>query len=165
MADVRETKLPGLGVRYDFTTSSGQTVGVLVHRTGRRDLLVYSRDDDASCDLTLELEPEDSQTLAEMLGASRIAEQLAAVQQDVEGLAIDWIRIDPQSEWAGQTLADAAVHTATGVSVVALIGDDGSAIAAPGARDVFTATSIAVAVGTPEGLERLVQRLGRPASE
>ena len=36
MADVRETKLPGVGVRHDFTTDDGRDVGVLVHRDGRR---------------------------------------------------------------------------------------------------------------------------------
>lgn len=163
MAVVNETKLPGVGVRYDFTTSSGARVGVLVHRTGRRDLLMYSRDDDAQCTASLELEPEDSQTLAELLGASRIAEQLAAVQQNVEGLAIDWIRVDSDADWAGRTLADAAVHTETGVSIVAIIDDAGGAIAAPGASAVFTAGSVAVAVGTPEGLEQLAARLRHPS--
>jgi TrkA domain protein len=162
MAVVNETKLPGVGVRYDFATSSGARVGVLVHRTGRRDLLTYARDDDARCTSTLELDPEDSQTLAELLGASRIAEQLAAVQQSVEGLAIDWIRVEPDAEWAGKTLGDAGVHTATGVSIVAIIDDAGTAVAAPGASAVFTPGSVAVAVGGPEGLEQLVARLRHP---
>jgi len=37
MAGVIETKLPGIGVRYDFRTAAGVAVGVLVHRSGRRD--------------------------------------------------------------------------------------------------------------------------------
>ena len=49
MADVEETKLPGVGVRHDFATSSGQRVGVLLHRTGQRELLVYDEDDPDSC--------------------------------------------------------------------------------------------------------------------
>ena len=36
MAEVIETKLPGIGVRYDFRSASGTPVGVLVHRSGRR---------------------------------------------------------------------------------------------------------------------------------
>jgi TrkA domain protein len=70
MADVTETKLPGVGARYDFLTASGQRVGVLVHRTGTRDLLVYSTRDPSSCERTIELDQEDAQTLAELLGAS-----------------------------------------------------------------------------------------------
>jgi TrkA domain protein len=158
MAEVTETKLPGIGVRYDFRTSGGTPVGVLVHRTGRRDLLVYSRKDSDATELTLGLDTDDSRTLAELLGASRVAEGLAAVTQDVEGLTIDWIRIDPGAEWAGRTLSDAAVHTTTGVSVVAIVAQTGP-IVAPGANDVLAAGATAVAVGTREGIELLGNRL------
>src|SRR4026208_2530693 len=101
MAEVIETKLPGIGVRYDFRTGSGTPVGVLVHRSGRRDLLVYWKRGAAAAEMTLGLGADDSRTLAELLGASRVAERLAAVQQDIEGLTIDWIRIEPGAEWAG----------------------------------------------------------------
>jgi TrkA domain protein len=158
MAEVSETPLPGVGIRYDFVSSSGGRLGVLVHRTGRRDLLVYSEDDPDAISARLGLDPDDARTLAELLGASRIAESLAAVQQDIEGLSIDWVRIDDGAEWAGRTLSEAKVHTETGVSIVALIADD-RAIAAPGADDVLAPGMTAVAVGTPEGLERLVARI------
>lgn len=158
MAEVTETRLPGIGVRYDFRTSAGTPVGVLVHRTGRRDLLVYSRKDSDATEMSLALDAEDSRTLAELLGASRIAEGLAAVAQDIEGLTIDWVRIDPTAEWAGRTLSEAAVHSTTGVSVVAIVTQEGP-IVAPGASDVLAAGATAVAVGTREGIEVLGSRL------
>jgi TrkA domain protein len=161
VAEVHETKLPGVGLRFDFVTGSGTPVGVLVHRTGRRDVLVYSRDDASSCEATIQLDQQDATTLAELLGATRIVEELAAVQQDIAGLAIDWIEIEPESEWAGRTLADAAVHSTTSVSVVAIIEVDGTAIAAPGADDVLAPGATAVAVGTADGLEDLSRRLRR----
>lgn len=161
MAEVHETKLPGIGVRFDFVTGSGVPIGVLVHRSGRRDVLVYSQEDPSSCQATIQLDPADATTLAELLGASRIAEELAAVQQDIAGLSIDWILIEPDAEWAGRTLADAAVHSATQVSVVAIIDDAGVAIAAPGADDVLAPGATAVAVGSPAGLEHLARRLRR----
>src|SRR6476646_8978855 len=123
MADVSETTLPGIGVRYDFMTSTGVRIGVLVHRTGRRDLIAYSANDPDAAVAQVSFDPDDARTLAELLGASRIAESLAAVQQDIEGLSIDWIKIDEGSEWAGKRLREAGVHTETGVSIVALIGD------------------------------------------
>ena len=160
MAEVNETKLPGVGLRYDFVTGSGVRVGVLVHRSGRRDLLLYSGRDPSSCDRTVELDPEDSLALAELLGATHIAEHLAAVQQDVEGLAIDWIRIEAGSEWAGRALGEAAVHTTTGASVVAILGPNG-ATAAPGADALLTPGATVVAIGSPEGIEQLSARLRR----
>ena len=49
MADVRETKLPGVGVRHEFTTDDGTDLGVLVHHDGRREILVYDSDDPDAC--------------------------------------------------------------------------------------------------------------------
>jgi TrkA domain protein len=160
MADVSETTLPGIGVRYDFVTSAGVRVGVLVHRTGRRDLIAYSANDPDAAIAQLNFDPDDARTLAELLGASRIAESLAAVQQDIEGLSIDWIKIEEGSEWAGKRFREAGIHTETGVSIVALIRDD-AVIAAPGADDVLTAVSTAIAVGSPEGLERFKTKVRR----
>jgi TrkA domain protein len=158
MAQVTETKLPGIGVRYDFRTAGGTPVGVLVHRSGRRDLMVYSKKDSDATELTLGLDADDSRTLAELLGAARVAEGLAAVAQDIEGLTIDWIRIEPGADWAGMTLSEAAVHSTTGVSVVAIVVPTGP-IVAPGANDVLAPGATAVAVGTRDGIEILSRRL------
>jgi TrkA domain protein len=160
MAEVQETQLPGIGIRYDFVTAAGVRIGVLLHRTGRRELLVYRSDDPDECAMTVDLGADDARTLAELLGASRVVEQLANLHQDVEGLSIDWIDIDPDSEWAGKTLKEAAVHTATGVSIVAIVGPDG-AIAAPGADDVLEPGATAVAVGSVDGVIALERRLRR----
>lgn len=160
MADVEETPLPGIGVRYGFTTASGRRLGVLLHRSGRRDLLVYREDDPDECALTIDLGTDDARTLAELLGASRVIEALGELHQDVEGLSIDWIEIEPGAEWADTRLGEAAVHTNTGVSVVAIIGPEG-AVAAPGADAVLAAGATAIAVGTREGVEALTRRLRR----
>src|SRR6266545_4929964 len=95
--DVNETPLPGVGLRYDFTTRSGRQIGVVSHRVGRRDLLVYDRKDPDTCTEVIQLTEEEADTLAEILGAARIAGRLAELQQRVEGLAIDWLEIPPGS--------------------------------------------------------------------
>ena len=40
MPEVRETMLPGVGVRHEFETADGERVAVLTHRGGRRELAV-----------------------------------------------------------------------------------------------------------------------------
>jgi K+:H+ antiporter subunit KhtT len=161
MAEVTETKLPGIGVRYEFVTSGRTRVGVLVHRAGRREVLVYSERDPSECEFRVTLDSDDSHTLAELLGASRIAEQLATVQQEIEGLAIDWIRVHPDAPWAGRSLADAAIHTATGVSVVAIIGPSAT-VAAPGADDVLAPGATVIAIGEADGLAEVATKLQGP---
>jgi TrkA domain protein len=158
MADVQETHLPGIGVRFDFPTSTGTRVGVLVHKTGRRELLVYQQEDPDECAISVDLARDEARTLAEMLGASRIIEQLDNLRQEVDGLSIDWITIDENAEWANRTLSEAAIHTQTGVSIVAMITANGP-IVAPGAGDVLRPGTTIVAVGLAEGIRKLTTRL------
>jgi TrkA domain protein len=151
VAEVRETRLPGVGVRHDFTADDGTQIGVLVHRDGRRDVLVYDRDDPDSCSSVVHLSADDARTVSELLGASQITEAVTAMQQQIEGLALEWIEIPPGSPMAGRTIGDGAFRTRTGCSVVAVIRGDTS-FPAPGPDFAFEARDVAVVVGTLAGV-------------
>ena len=151
MADVRETKLPGVGVRHDFTTEEGDDIGVLVHHDGRREILVYDSDDPDKCSSLVSLSATDTRTVSELLGASRVTEAVAVVQQEIEGLAIEWIELAPSSPASGATIGDGMYRTRTGSSIVAVIRDSQS-IPAPGPEFSLAAGDVIVAVGTTEGL-------------
>jgi TrkA domain protein len=69
--DVNETPLPGVGLRYDFTTRSGRQIGVVSHRSGRRDLLLYDRKDPDTCQEVVQLTEDEAHTLAELLARLR----------------------------------------------------------------------------------------------
>jgi TrkA domain protein len=158
MAEIRETDLPGVGTRFDLVTSNGEPVSVLVHRSGRREILVYDREDPDRCRTALQLSAEDSLALVEVLGASRVVSHLATAQQELAGLAIDWLTVARSSRWADKTLEDAAIHTRTGVSIVAIIRS-GSAIDAPGADTVLLPDDQVVAIGTADGVAHLEREL------
>jgi TrkA domain protein len=151
MTEVRETKLPGVGVRHEFTTETGYDLGVIVRHDGRRELLVYDSDDPDACTSMLTLSSSDTRTVAELLGASQVTEAVAAVQQEIEGLAIEWIEIPASSPAAGATIGDGMYRTRTGASVVAIIRD-GQSIPAPGPEFRLLAGDVIVGVGTSEGL-------------
>ena len=154
MPEVSETPLPGVGVRHEFVTASGERVAVVTHRTGRREVAVYDRDDQDACTTVLHLSQDDTRTLAELLGASAVSEAVAAVQQRLEGLAIDWITVPPESRFVAATIAEGAFRTRTGASIVAVIRG-GTTVPAPGPDHRFEAGDVVVAVGTTEGLAQL----------
>lgn len=159
MPEVTETQLPGVGVRHDFVTADGQRLGVIAHRGGRRELLVYDTDDPDACRTVMQLDVDDARTLAEVLGASRVSETVAAVQQRIEGLAIDWITVRAGSGYVGRTIADGEIRTRTGVSIVAVVrGTDTTP--APDPTFAFAAGDVAVAVGTQAGLDAVRAMLG-----
>jgi TrkA domain protein len=156
--DVNETVLPGVGLRYDFTTRSGRQIGVVSHRSGRRDLLVYDRDDPDTCQEVIQLTDDEADALAELLGAARLVEHLAGLQR-IEGLAIDWLPIRPASPYAGRAIADTQARSRTGVSIVAILHGDG-AIPAPAPDAVLEPGDTLVVVGTAQGVKELSKLLG-----
>ncbi len=151
MADIEETLLPGVGVRHEFTTSGGERVALVTHRTGRRELAVYDRTDRDVCRTVLHLSVEDAAALTEVLGANHVSETVRRVQR-LEGVAIDWVTV--AGGGAGRTIADGAYRTRTGASIVAVVRGDAT-VPAPGPDEHLHDGDVVVAVGTPEGLESL----------
>lgn len=158
MTEIREVKLPGVGVRFEFETAEGKRIGVISHRTGSREIYVSRPDDPDEFTRVLGLLPDDARTLAELLGATRVAQQLADLQQRIEGLVIDWLPLREDSAYAGRTIGDAQIRSRTGVSVVAIVRGE-EAIPAPGPDQQLSADDYLVVVGTARGVERLVELL------
>ena len=147
---VEETPLPGIGVRHDFQTAAGRRVGVVSHRDARRELVVYDARDPDACVAQVRLTPEEADTLAEILGASRVIERLAALRQQVHGLVSEEIPIQPGTPYDGRPLGDTRARTRTGASIVAVIRGD-EVIASPGPDFRFAGEDVVVVVGTPDG--------------
>jgi TrkA domain protein len=152
MTRIEETQLPGLGVRYDFTTEDGRRVGVIHHRTGRREMFVCPADDPDRAIMALNLDDDDARTLVDALGGSQVVERLGKLQQAIEGLAIDWLTVAPESAYAGRSIGDAQIRTRTGASVVAVIRSD-QAFPAPGPEFQMEPADVLVVVGTAPGIE------------
>ena len=160
MTTVRETPIPGLGIRYELDLESGRRIGVVAHRSGRRELVLYSQRDPDAVEAEMSLTPEECKVVADLLGGTRLLESLGHLQQRVEGLAIDWVPIPATSPFARRTIGDAEVRTRTGVSIVAVIRGD-EAFPAPGPDFVLEADDTVVVVGTPEGIAAATALLSR----
>ena len=154
MAEVREVKLPGVGVRLEFDTEAGEQVVVVVHRGGHRELMVYDSEDPDVCTTVMHLTPAEARTLSEALGGSTVTEVSRVVEQRIEGLAIDWLEVGDGSPFVDRSIAEGMFRTETGVSVVAVIRGS-ETLAAPGPDFVFAAGDVAVVVGTPAGIDQV----------
>jgi TrkA domain protein len=158
--DVEETPLPGIGLRHDFVTELGTRLGVVSLRNGARQLLLYDRTDPDAC-TAVELTPDESEALAELLGAPRITERLARLREQVAGLATDAIGIHAGSRYAHATLGDTAIRTRTGASVVAVLRA-GEMLVAPEPTFRFRPGDQVVVVGTPGGINAVRALLVEP---
>ena len=151
MADIEETLLPGVGVRHDFRSTAGARIGVVTHRTGTRELLIYDRDDPDRCEQVVRLSEDDTRTLSELLGASKVSEGVASIQQAVEGLAIDWLPLEDGFLCVGHTIAEYGLRASAKVSIVAVIRGQ-QTIPSPPSTLEFQVGDTLVVIGTPEGI-------------
>lgn len=149
--DVTETLLPGVGIRYEITLSTGERVGLVAHRDGTFDLVVYSTSDPDACTGLLSLSQAEADTLAELMGAPRIAERFADLSREIPGLVAAQVEIPSDSLYAGHTLGDTRARTLTGASVVALVRGE-RIIASPGPDTELEARDVLVVIGTEAGI-------------
>ncbi|WP_433518906.1 cation:proton antiporter regulatory subunit [Nonomuraea sp. CA-143628] len=147
--EIEQTALPGIGLRHEFTTRSGRRIGIVSHRTGRRDLVIYDpADPDRACE-TVKLNDEEADALAELLGAPRVIQRLNDLHREVEGLVSEKLPIGEDSPYAGRPMGDARVRTRTGASIVAAVRA-GQVLVSPGPDFALAAGDVVVVVGSAD---------------
>lgn len=158
--EIDETRLPGIGLRHDFVTRQGRRLGVVSQRSGTRELVVYDTEDPDACAVAVDLTRQESEVLAELLGAAPVVERLARLHEQIEGMATEGLPIPEGSPYDGRTLADAAIRSRTGASVVAVVrGLELLPSPAPDLR--FQAGDRVVVVGTHDGVRAVAALLER----
>ena len=122
--ELEETLLPGVGVRYELKTRSGQLLGIVVQREGGAEIAVYDRRDPDRARGVFRLTAEESDAVAEVLGAPAAH---PAVRRPLHRRCRDWnprgSPSRPGSPFDGRSLGDTRARTLTGCSIVAIVRD------------------------------------------
>lgn len=154
MAEIEETPLPGVGLRYAFGTGGGERLSVVHHHSGRVQVYVSEHDDPDAARLLLDLDDEDSRVLAELLGASKVVREIDRLQQSVSGLSIEWLDVPADSAIAGRSIGELEIRSTTGVTVVAALRG-GQTLAVPGPGFALEGGDTLVVVGRPDDIRRI----------
>lgn len=154
--EVTEILLPGVGMRYEFTTAAGQKVGVIIHRDGMTEIIGFRGDDPDAAKLLLELTGSEADIVSEILGGLRFSRSLADLTREIPGLHTEPIRIPAVSSFAGKTLGETHCRTITGASVVAVVrGED--VISSPGPDQILLAGDTIIVIGTRTGIHQVME--------
>jgi TrkA domain protein len=151
---VEKATLPGIGVRQDVLTTSGQRVGVVTRYTGERYLVVYDRDDPDARLAAVPLTDDEAVALGDILGTSIMISQRSGPNQLAAGLFTEQISISADSPYVGRVLGDTKARRRTGSSIVAVLRE-GAVIPSPEPSFRFEAGDVLVAIGTRKGLDAL----------
>lgn len=156
VTEIRETSLPGVGVCRDFSTAAGPRVGVVARASGRRELIVYQREDPDTVATAVDLAPVEASALADLLEDRTVARSEGSIEGLIEGLALDWLPVP--SGFTSSSIGDLAIRRTTGAIVVAVVGATGGR-PAPGPDEVLVAGDTVVVVGTAEGIKQVAELL------
>jgi len=143
--ELKETRLPGVGVKWAMTLAGGSRVTVIQHNDGDREIYVHrrARDDDPA--VVLELHDDEARQLGAILGGAyerpKIVEELEMALGEFQ---IEWIKV-PSGSWVhGRTLADAGIRKRTGVTVIAMLRESESIAGAQPEDTVLEGDTIVV---------------------
>ena len=120
--ELRETRLPGVGVKYGFRTARGGRLSVIQHNDGQREVYFYARAGDDEPTVVIDLHDDEARQLGAILGGTyerpKIVEEL---EMALGELHIEWIPVPDTSPAIGHTLAECGLRAKTGVTVIAIL--------------------------------------------
>jgi TrkA domain protein len=120
--DLRETRLPGVGIKYTIRTANGGRLAVIQHNDGQREIYFYRRSHDDDPTAVIELHDDEARQLGAVIGG---AYERPKIVDDLEmalgELQIEWVPVPDSSPAIGRTLADAGLRARTGVTVIAIL--------------------------------------------
>lgn len=154
--DVKEVLLPGVGLRYEFTSHHGDRVGIVARRGGDFDLVLYAPEDPDQARPVLHLTDDEAEAVAQILGAPRIAERFTELSRQVPGLETGQVHIVAGSPFVNRPLGDTRARTRTGASIVAIVRNE-EVLASPGPAEMLRAQDVLIVIGTEDGIAAVEQ--------
>lgn len=157
---IEKIDLPGIGIRHDIVTKLGRHIGVLNYRDGRRELAFYDSEDPDTVLEAVELNTDEADALADLLGHTALLGQISDLGSGGLGLFTEQLIMPTDSRYLDLPLGETKARTKTRCSIVAILrGDD--VVPSPTPEEVLLAGDILIAVGTRAGLEKLEQILAQ----
>jgi TrkA domain protein len=120
--ELRETRLPGVGVKYTWLTAHGGRLTVILHNEGLREVYWFRHADDEEPQAVIQLEDDEARQLGAVIGGAyerpKIVEELEMAFGE---LAIEWVPVPDTSPAIGHTLAECAFRARTGITIIAIL--------------------------------------------
>ncbi len=120
--ELRETRLPGVGVKYTCQTAHGGRLTVILHNEGLREIYWFRHADDDEPQAVIQLEDDEARQLGAVIGGAyerpKIVEELEMAFGD---LSIEWVPVPETSPAIGKTLAECAFRARTGITIIAIL--------------------------------------------
>lgn len=120
--DLKETRLPGVGVKYGFRMSEGGRLAIVLHNDGVREIYFFRHEHDEEPSAVIRLDDDEARQLGAVVGG---AYERPKIVEDLElalgELTIEWVQVPDDSPLIGKTLAECGFRAKTGITVIAIL--------------------------------------------
>src|SRR5919198_2924754 len=121
--DLRETRLPGVGVKYSLSLNAGGRLAIILHNDGKREIYYFAPgNEDGEPRGVIELDDDEARQLGAVIGG---AYERPKIVDDLEmalgELLIEWVAVPDTSPAIGKTLAECGFRARTGITIIAIL--------------------------------------------
>jgi TrkA domain protein len=145
--DLRETRLPGIGVKYTLRLHDGGRLAVILHNDGLREIYHFRHATDDEPRAVISLDDDEARQLGAVIGG---AYERPKIVEDLEmalgELTIEWVPVPDSSPWIGKTLAECGFRAKTGITIIAILREP-EPVAGAQPQDVIQRGDTLVTVG------------------
>lgn len=122
--NIKETDLPGIGKKFSFDTEARDTLVMVIHHTGKREIYRFLEDKENPHSL-IELTDEEARNMGAILSGAYFQPAAEATMALIaRELTIEWVRVDARSPFRERTLRELGIREKTGSSIVAVMRGD-----------------------------------------
>ncbi len=157
--EVREVELPGIGMKFSFETEGGETLSVVIHKTGRREIFRFLPHQEKP-ESVIELSDEEARELGAILIGTHFQPDVHDTARLVmKELTIEWLKVSKDSPLAGKTVQENRVRKLTGATIIAIFGPT-KKILNPAPDTYIAAGDTVVVIGEQSQIEQFKERFG-----
>jgi TrkA domain protein len=144
---IRTGDLPGIGKRYSFVTAEGDSLVLILHQNGIREIYHFKESDEDEPDFTIKMTDEEARQVGTiLLGADYQPVTDDRMELLLKNIRIEWFLIAATSELANKKIIDSKIRSKTGATIIA-IQRGKEMIGSPDVNEVILPGDVLMVVG------------------
>ncbi len=156
MPSIRESKLPGVGHKFQVEAVSGDRLTIVIHDDGLRELYHFEPRNPDRVASVVTLQDSEARQVAGILGGlTYVPKALPSTELVLDDLVLEWFEIPKDAACVGQTIRSLMVRTASGASIVSIINTEPPNILNPEADTILQAGATLIVAGDRKTINAL----------